>query len=94
MCHGPEAVRMGPRRSFWTAILAYGALSAAAFLHPNPTGPVSIGGGAAGVLVAASAGYALLRPGRAGGPEEWNLAVVAAIGGVVLYVIVTVLETI
>jgi hypothetical protein len=82
---------MGPRRSFWIAILAYGALSTAAFLPPNPDDPASIGGGLAGVLVAASAGYALLRPDRAGGPEEWNLAVVAAVGGAVLYAVVTVL---
>jgi len=81
---------MGPRRSFWIAILAYGALSAAAFLPPDPSDPASVGGGIASVLVAASAGYALLRPDRAGGPEEWNLAVLAAIGGAALYAIAVV----
>jgi hypothetical protein len=80
---------MGPRRSFWIAILAYGTLSAASFLPPTDL-PSAVGGGA-GALVAASAGYALIRPGRAGGPEEWNLAVVAAVGGAVLYAIVIVL---
>ncbi|MBB6645952.1 hypothetical protein [Halobellus ruber] len=80
---------MSPRRSFWIAILAYGALSAAAFLPP--TDLPSTGGGIGGVLVAASAGYALLRRDRVGGPEEWNLAVLAAIVGAVLYAVVTVL---
>jgi hypothetical protein len=81
---------MGPRRSFWIAILAYGALSTAAFFPPTPDDLTSIGGGLAGALVAASAGYALLRPDRAGGPEEWNLAVLAAVGGAILYAVVVV----
>lgn len=80
---------MGPRRTFWVAILAYGVLSAVAFLPP--TDLTSAIGGGAGVLVAASAAYALARPHRAGGPEEWNLAVLAAVGGAVLYAGATVL---
>ena len=85
---------MGPRRACWIAILAYGVVSAAAFLPTDPTDPASIIGGVAGVLVAASAGYALLRPDRAGGPEEWNLAVLAAVGGAVLYAAVTITEAV
>jgi hypothetical protein len=81
---------VSPYRSFWIAILAYGALSAAAFLPP--TDLVSAGGGIASLLVAGSAGYALSRPGRVGGPEKWNLAVLAAIGGAVLYAVITVVE--
>ena len=77
---------MGPRRSFWIAILAYGVLSTATFLPPTDL-PSAVGG-AAGGLVAASGGYALLRPDRAGGPDEWNLAVLAAVGGAVLYAVV------
>jgi hypothetical protein len=80
---------MDPRRSFWIAILAYGTLSAAAFLPPAT--PVSAVGGVAGLLVAASGGYASLRPERVGGPDEWNLPVLAAIGGAALYAGVTVL---
>ena len=83
---------MSPYRSFWIAILAYGALSAAAFLPP--TDPVSTVGGVAGTLVAASGGYALLRPGRVSSPNEWNLAVIAAVGGAALYAGITLLETI
>jgi hypothetical protein len=82
---------MGPYRSFWLAILAYGALAAAAFLSPTPTDLPSAGGGVASLLVAASAGYALVRPGRVAGPDEWNLAVIAAIGGAALYAGVTIL---
>ena len=82
---------MSPYRSFWIAILAYGALSAAAFLHPAPTDLPAAGGGVAGLLVVASAGYALLRPDRVGGPDEWNLAVVAAVGGAALYAGITLL---
>ncbi|GGJ04505.1 hypothetical protein GCM10008995_12970 [Halobellus salinus] len=57
---------MCPYRSFWIAVLAYGALSAVAALPP--TGPASAIGGVAGVLVAVSDGYALLRPDRVWGP--------------------------
>jgi len=69
-------------------MLAYGVLSAASFLPP--TDPVSTVGGVAGVLVAATGGYALLRPDRAGGPEEWNLTALAAVGGAALYAVVVV----
>ena len=77
---------MDPRRSFWVAILAYGVLSAASFLPPTDL-PSAVGG-AAGGLVAASGGYALLRPDRVGGPEEWTLAVLAAIAGAALYAVI------
>ena len=73
---------MDPRRTFWIAILAYGVLSAASFLPP--TDLQSAVGGAAGGLVAASGGYALLRPDRVGGPGEWTLAVLAAVAGAAL----------
>jgi hypothetical protein len=75
---------MRPYRTFWIAILAYGALSAAGFLYPIPADLPSVGGGVAGLLVAASAGYALLRPDRVSGPNEWNPAVIAAVGGAAL----------
>ncbi len=77
---------MDPRRTFWIAILAYGVLSAASFLPP--TGLPSAVGGAAGGLVAAIGGDALLRPDRVGGPESWTLAVLAAIAGAALYAVI------
>ena len=80
---------MDPRRSFWIAILAYGTLSAAAFLPPAT--PVSAVGGVAGLRGGASGGDASLGHGRGGGPDEWNLPVFAAIGGAALYAGVTVL---
>ena len=76
---------MDPRRSFWVAILGYGVLSTVGFLPSARSDPASAIGAAAGVLVAASGGYALRRPDRAGGPDEWNLVTVAAVGGAVLY---------
>lgn len=77
---------MTPRTAFWTALLAYGVLtltSAAGALRI--ASPGSVASVAAGVLLVASAGYALWRPDRAGGPDEWNLVVAAAVGGAVLY---------
>jgi len=79
---------MDPRRTFWTALLAYGALSVASVADSlGSGGPGSVAVAAGGLLVAASAGYALLRPDRAGGPEEWNLVAVAAVAGAVLFAV-------
>ena len=82
---------MDPRRGFWTAILVYGMLSAANFLPAARTDFTSAVGGVAGILIAASAGYVLLRPDRVGGPDEWNLATLTAVAGAGLYAVVVLL---
>ncbi|MFA1610722.1 hypothetical protein [Halobellus rubicundus] len=77
---------MKPRTAFWAALLAYGVLSVVSVADSiRSGGPGAIGVAVGGVLVVASAGYALRRPERAGGPEEWNLVAIAAVAGAVLY---------
>jgi hypothetical protein len=81
---------MGPQRAFWIAILTYGVLSAATTLASARAGdPASVGGSIGGLLVVVAAGYALVRPDRAGGPEAWNVTTLAAVAGAVLYAVVT-----
>jgi len=77
---------MDPRRTFWLALLTYGLLSIATFAPAagaSQPGPVAGTVGSAALVV--GAGYALVRPDRAGGPEEWNLVVVAAVAGAALF---------
>lgn len=77
---------MTPRTAFWSALLAYGVLSVASVAGALGSGrPGAIGVGVGGILVAASAAYALVHPKRAGGPEEWNPTSIAAVAGAVLY---------
>lgn len=77
---------MGPRRTFWLALLMYGLLSIATFAPTaSASQPGSVAGTVGSAVLVAGAGYALVEPERAGGPEGWNLVVVAAVTGAALF---------
>jgi hypothetical protein len=88
-----ETAPVNPRNTFWSALLAYGLFSIASVADSFRLSDTSaVVSAAAGALIVASAAYALRRPEDVGGPEKWDLTVVAAVLGAVGYALALLID--